>query len=258
MITLHLPMSPALRTLLASAILTTVVSLSPSASAYERRFTYSYEAVTQPKGAIEYEQWLTWKGYDNRDRFEFRHELEFGLTDDLQLGLYLSDWRITVPDEGDSEVEWRTAGADLIYQLTDPNESFLGSAIYGEFLIGPEKFALEGKLLLQKNFGPLALVYNFILEAEWEGESYEEEVGVIENTFGLSYQVSPSFLVGFEGLHEVELEEWEDAGDHVFYIGPNVSFRKGGFFATVTGLFQVTDVSGEPDHQIRMLAGFNF
>ncbi len=235
-----------------------VLASTPSSHGYERRFTYSYEAVTSPQGLWEYEQWFTWKGYDDRDRYEFRHELEYGLTDSLQLGLYLSDWRITDPDEGDAEAEWRTAGAELIYGLTDPTKDLIGSALYGEFQIGPEKFALEGKLLLQKNFGPLALVYNFVLEAEWEGEDYHEEIGVIENTFGLSYQLSPQFFVGFEGVHEVEFEEWQDAGDHVFYIGPNVSFRKGDFFATVTGLFQVTGVDGEPDHQIRLLAGLHF
>jgi hypothetical protein len=111
---------------------------------------------------------------------------------------------------------------------------------------------------LQKNFGPLVLVYNFVLEAEWEGESYDEEVGVIENTVGLSYQISPRFLVGAEAVHEVEFEGWEDAGDHVVSVGPNLSFRTGSFFATVTGLFQVSDVDGEPDNQVRLLAGFHF
>lgn len=224
----------------------------------DRRFAYSYETTTMPKGMWEVEQWFTWKSYDDKDRFEFRHELEYGISDRLQLGLYLSDWRLTIPDEGESKAEWRTAGAELIYAMTDPTKDPIGSALYGEFLIGPEKFALEGKLLLQKNFGPLALVYNFVLEAEWEGETYEEEVGVIENTFGLSYQISPSFLVGAEAVHEIEFEGWQDAGEHVVSAGPNISFRKGSFFATVTGLFQATDVGGKPDHQVRLLAGFNF
>src|SRR5687768_446888 len=68
------------------------------AKAGERRFTYVYEATTMTPGHLEYEQWLTWKTHSDNDpefdRFDFRHELEFGLTDRLQLGLYLSDWRI--------------------------------------------------------------------------------------------------------------------------------------------------------------------
>ncbi len=241
-----------------AGIVAITILASSQLRAAERRFTYSYETTTSPAGSWEYEQWFTWKGYDDKNRFEFRHELEYGITDSLQLGLYLSDWRITDPDDGDSETEWRTAGAELIYSMTDPNKDWLGSALYGEFLIGPEKFALEGKLLLQKNFGPLALVYNAVIEAEWEGESYEEEIGVWENTIGLSYQFSPQFFLGFEGVHEVEFAEWSDAGGHVFSVGPNLSFRKGNFFTTVTALFQVSDVDGEPEQQVRMLMGFHF
>lgn len=242
--------------LLAAGVCLTFAPLGSQAN--ERRFSYSYETTTMPKGLWEYEQWFTWKAYDDKDRFEFRHEFEYGITDNLTIDLYLSDWRIDNPDVGDTEAEWRTAGAALRYMMTDPNKSWLGSGLYGEFLIGPEKMVLEGKLLLQKNFGPLVAVYNGILEAEWEGSSYEEEVAVWENTVGLSYQFSPNFLAGVEALHEIEFPEWSDAGDHVFYAGPNVSFRKGSFFATVAGLFQVSDVEGEPDHQVRLIAGFHF
>jgi hypothetical protein len=137
----------------------------------------------------------------------------------------------------------------------------LGSALYGEVLVGDEELVLEGKVLLQKNFGPFVAVYNLVIEAEWEGEdlgNLDESVGVWENTFGISYQVNPSFFIGVEALHEVEFEEWKHAGDHAFYVGPNLSFRKGGFFATFAGLFQATDVEGEPDTQVRMIAGFTF
>lgn len=247
-----------LRRLAVSAIAGLLVSAATFSRADDRRFTYNYETTTSPKGAWEFEQWLTWKAGNDGDTFDFRHELEYGVTDNLQLGLYLSDWRLSVPDHGSSEADWKSAGAEVIYSLTDPTKDWLGTALYGELAIGPEKFALEGKLLLQKNIGPLTLVYNFVLEAEWEGEDYDEKVGVIKNTVGLSYQISPSFFVGAEALHEIEFENWSDAGEHVVYVGPNVSFRKGKFFATVTGLFQATGIEDEPDHQVRMIAGFNF
>ncbi|MBX7211614.1 MAG: hypothetical protein K1X78_25125 [Verrucomicrobiaceae bacterium] len=226
--------------------------------AAERRFTYSYETTTAPKGAWELEQWFTWKGANDEDAFTFRHELEYGLSDSLQLGFYLSDWQLTRPHNGGSETEWSSAGAEVIYSMSYPTKDSVGSALYGEFKIGPEVFAFESKLLLQKNFGPLTLVYNFVLEAEWEGDHYEEDVGVIENTVGLSYQFTPGLFLGAEAMHEVEFEGWQDAGPHVVGAGPNISFRKGSFFATVTGLFQFSNVDDEPDHQIRLIAGFHF
>lgn len=231
---------------------------SQSANAHDRRFAYSYETTLMPKGTWEFEPWVTLKHYSDKDVWDFRYELEYGVTDRLQVAAYLSDWRYTDSDNGDSEATWRTAGFEAVYGLTDPNTSFLGSALYGEVLLGPEKFALEGKLLLQKNFGPLALVYNGIVEAEWEGSSYDEKVGVWENTFGLSYSFSPAFAVGVEAVHEVEFEDWSEAGDHVFFVGPNISYHTKNFYATVAGLFQASDVDGEPEAQVRMILGFSF
>jgi hypothetical protein len=237
------------------------LGLLTTASASDRRFSYSYETTGMPKGAWEYEQWATWKTYDNKDRFDFRHEIEYGITDTLTLDIYLANWRYEDVEGEGGDADYKSSGFALRQQLTDPNKAFLGTALYGEVLVGDEEVVLEGKILLQKNFGPLIAVYNLVVEAEWEGEDLgdlDESVGVWENTFGLSYQVNPNFFVGVEALHEIEFEEWSDAGDHVFYAGPNVSFRKGNVFATVAGLFQVTDVDGEPDAQVRVIAGITF
>lgn len=253
-------MKISLLSVIAAGLLVAGLTSTP-ASATERRFSYSYETTTAPAGSWEYEQWMTWKHYDNKDRFDFRHEIEYGITDKLQLGIYLADWRYESVDDGESEADYKSSAIELIYQLTDPNKSAFGSALYGEFAVGDQEIALEAKFLLQKNIGPLVLVYNAVLEAEWEGESpdsLDESVGVWENTLGASYQITPSFFVGVEAVHEIEFAEWSDAGDHVISVGPNVSFRKGNFFTTVAGLFQVTDVEGEPESQLRVLAGINF
>ncbi|MGI8602784.1 MAG: hypothetical protein ACR2OZ_07260 [Verrucomicrobiales bacterium] len=217
--------------------------------------------MTSPAGDIEYEQWVTWKAHKANDskfhRLEFRHELEFGLTDRLQLGIYLADWEI-VDSKSDSGAEYKKSAVELIYSLSDPTADPIGSALYFEAGLGPEIALLEAKLLLQKNFGPISAVYNFTLEAEWEGDDYAEEVGEIKNTIGVVYQVNPSLSFGFEALHEVELADWSDAGDNVFYLGPNVSYRKGDFFAVLSPLFQLSDVESEPDFATRLIFGFNF
>lgn len=99
-------------------------------------------------------QWFTFKDHDSRERCECRTEFEEGVTDRFQLGLYVADWRYTDNDSGKDEAEWRTAGLEGIDSMTGPNKDVLGSALYGEVRLGPEKFALEGKLLLQKEGGP--------------------------------------------------------------------------------------------------------
>lgn len=249
--------------LLAAAAL--LLTLASPAQAYNRRYVYSYEAGGMPQGLLEFEPWFTYKSYDDGFAWEFRNELEYAITDDLIFAAYLSDW--TYSDRaGLAETNWKTAGVELLYTLTDPTVDWVGSALYSEVLIGPEKFAIEGKLILNKNFGPLSLVYNAIVEAEWEGSDYSERVGVIENTFGASFQIQPKFFVGVEALHEVELEDWSEAGDHGIYVGPNLSFRTSGrnlpgagsFFATVAAMFQATDIQGEPDAQVRLILGYFF
>lgn len=248
-------------------ILTPILSLAAlfagtsDTQAGDRRFTYSYEATTAAKGTIEYEQWVTWKARrgsaGDKDQFDFRHELEFGLTDKLQLGIYLSDWSIT-NEGGDTEADWSKTAVELIYNLTNPTTDFLGVGLYGEVFVGEELFGIEGKLLLQKNIGNWIFVYNATLEAEWEGDGLSEDIGEFKNSFGISYQISPKFSVGAEVFTEVEFEGWEDAGDHAIYVGPNFAFRSGNFFATTTVLFQTTGIDAEPDVQTRLIFGYDF
>src|SRR5438477_3165899 len=69
-----------------------------SGSATERFFTYTYEPETMPRGLWEYEQWVTLRagrssavGQEDFNRWEFRHEFEYGVTDNYTLSLYLNE-----------------------------------------------------------------------------------------------------------------------------------------------------------------------
>src|SRR6266498_5049590 len=69
------------------------------ARADEKRFTFSYEPETLPQDAMEFEQWITLrtqrtKGGDvkrqNYNKWEVREELEYGVTDNYSVALYLN------------------------------------------------------------------------------------------------------------------------------------------------------------------------
>lgn len=234
----------------------------------ERRFTYVYEATTAAKGEVEIENWVTWKtqreGGSRGNTFDFRHEIEFGLTDRLQLGVYVADWRVldkVAGGEDGAHAVYQDSAVELIYNLTNPVTDFLGSAVYAELKLGDQKLEVEGKVILQKNFGPFVLAYNATLEAEWEGERFgyfNERKGTFEQTLGVSYQFSPYFLLGGEFLHEIEFSDWAEAGDSIVYAGPNASFRYDRFYVTTTALVQATGLSEEPDFQLRTIFGFHF
>jgi hypothetical protein len=228
-----------------------------------RRFTYVYEATTSPPGGYELENWVTWKTSPRENRrfnsVDFRHEIEFGVTDHFQASVYLANWRYREdPDANEHGFSYQSSAIELIYNLTNPTTDLLGAAVYGEILAGPEGFELESKVILQKNIGRFVFGYNATLEAAWEGEHLEEQGGELSQSVGVSYEVSPSFLIGAELLHEIDLPGWSEAEDSVVYGGPNVSYRHGNWWATVTPLVQMTNIASEVDVQTRLIFGFSF
>ena len=228
-----------------------------------RRFTYVYETTTSAPGTVELENWVTWKTSPSENRrfnsVDFRHEIEFGITDHFQASVYLANWGYREdPDANEHGFSYQSSAIELIYNLTNPTTDFLGSAVYAEITGGPEEFELESKAILQKNIGRFVFGYNAVLEAAWEGEHLEEHGGEFSQSFGVSYEVSPSFLVGAELLHEIDLPGWSEAEDSVVYGGPNMSYRHGNWWATVTPLVQMTNIASEVDVQTRLIFGFSF
>ena len=60
-----------------------------------RHFTFLYEANTSAAGSLELENWVTWQhatGQGRFDQVDFRHELEYGVTDKFQASIYVADW----------------------------------------------------------------------------------------------------------------------------------------------------------------------
>ena len=223
-----------------------------------RHFTFLYEAPTSARGSFELENWLTWKRTSDparADQVEFRHEIEYGVTDKFQASLYLADWSYESTDEH-SGATYSDSGIELIYNLTNPVVDPVGFSIYGELKVGDRLVELESKLIAQKNFGPWILAYNATLEAVWEGDDLNEREGEITQALGASYEISPALSVGLELLHEFVLPDWRDEETiRNLFVGPNVSYRSGNWFVTVSALAQATDTPDEADLQLRTIFG---
>ncbi|HKP04515.1 MAG TPA: DUF6662 family protein [Chthoniobacterales bacterium] len=234
-----------------------------SSEAGSRRFTYVYEVTTSPPGDVEIENWVMWKtrkpddhGFD---QVEFRHELEFGITDKFQMAVYVADWNYHHGiSAGEPGFTLEGSAIELIYNFTNPVDDPIGLSVYQEFKAGYRLFESESKILAQKNFGRFVVAYNAVLEAEWEGEGLEEREGEFQQSLGLSYEVNPHFLFGAELLHEIAFPDWSESEPGKFFAGPNVSFRKNNWWVTLTALGQVTNAGDEPDLQVRTIFGFSF
>ena len=235
-----------------------------AALAGARHFTFLYEAPTSAPGSVELENTMTWArtttGDTRLDEIGFREELEIGITDHFQLGLYPLDWSYhNANNAGDNGFSYDGGAVELIYNLSNPVVDPAGISIYEEISGARQHFESESKLIVQKNFGPLILDYNLTLEAEWEEQGLQEHQGELQQALGASYELSPRISVGLEFLHEFVFPNWRDEETiRNVFIGPNVSFRHQNWFVTVTALAQATNTLNEADFQVRTIFGFGF
>ena len=245
------------------ALLAVVLFHPPEIHAGSRRFTFLYEATTAAPRSVEIENSVTWSSRVHEapgfNRIDFRHEIEIGLTDRLQAGFYVADWTwLNDPSTRTNATRYTDSALELIYNLTNPVADPVGSAIYGEIRKGGEFLELEGKIILQKNIGRWVFASNTTIEAKWEGEHLSENGGEFSQALGASYEFSPHFLVGAELLYEVDLPGWAGAANQPVRIGPNVSYRHGAWWVTVTPMVQVTRLSDEPNLEVRAIFGVGF
>jgi hypothetical protein len=253
-----------------------------SATADERFFTYVYESDVLPEGKWEFEQWLTYrKGYPGGDRnfnqhiWDFREEIEYGLTERLTVAGYLNFRydQLVARDEGledENTFDFKGVSAELKYQVLNPITKPVGLALYFEPTYNGNEQELEYKLLLSKNLGDRwVLAANATYEQEWEHEEGEtQKESVLEFTAGAAYRFTPHWSVGLEGRYH-SVHEGLGLNDHLgtgWFLGPNVHYGSSKWWATLTVLPQIT---GNPDddginrteHQTfetRLIFGINF
>ena len=194
------------RILLFLSLMAVTLSLLPGISfAHMRDYLFNQGYHTTRKGEFEVELWndFNMKEADNDNSYSSKHqvELEYGLTNHLQLAYYeVFKW--------DRPKDWRRDAfkIEAKYRFLESGELPIDIALYGEYknpnghrATGSDE--LEGKLILSRDFGPWNLVGNLIAERKIN----EHEDLQWEYTLGTSYPVTPRV--------RVELEMKETLGD---------------------------------------------
>ncbi len=246
-----------------------------AARADERLFTYVEEAEVLPKDGLEFEQWLTHRRGRANGVFaawDFREELEYGLTDRLNVAGYLNfkDTHIQpTGQESEDTFEFEGISTELKYQLLNPNTKPIGVLLYGEATYNGDEFELEEKLVLQKNFGEKwVAAFNATLEEEWAFTPTDtEEELTLELTGGLSYKLTPHWALGLEGRNVRKFPDFDSEKSSAWFVGPALHYGSSKWWATLTVLPQV---AGRPDTrsglnldeheriEVRLIAGINF
>lgn len=252
------------------------------AQADERFFTYLQDADVLPKGATEFEQWLTLgRGYPEGDRdydlyrWDFREEIEHAFTDRLSGSLYLNFRQETtlarvqgLPDS--SKFSFEGVSGELKYRLLNPNTDPVGMALYIEPTFSGADTELEYKLIFSKNLGDKwVLAANLNIEQEWEREEgITKNESVLEYLLGAAYRFTPNWAVGLEARQHTVYQglSLKDPLGTAWFLGPNIHYGSGKWWATFTALPQI---AGHPadgrlnltEHQrfeARLITGINF
>ena len=249
-----------------AAFAAVLIASSTIAMADPRPFTFTTDTYAIGKGNFEYEQWVTWRHHKDEepsyDRVEFRHEFEFGLADNFDLAVYLPSWSYE-DSESHKGTQFDSIDVEGIYYISNPRTDFVGLGLYAETHVGENFLGFEGKLLVQKDIGKWVFAYNLVLETNIDGvfdSTVENEVeGEIKHTFGVSYALLPTLLVGGEAFIESAYVDWSVYDKTTTYAGPVISWQgHEHFWITVTALFQVSSEAEEPDFRLRMIAGWVF
>ena len=259
-----------------------IMLLASAAAADNRIFTYTYEPETEPRGDWEYEQSVTLRagrnaavGQDDYQHWEFREEIEHGVTDNYTVSLYLNhDYEhFTDPATGatSSHHEWTGVSLENRYLVLNPTEHAVGLTLYLEPNYDGSNFELEQKIILGQRHGDWKWALNVTHATEWTSNFASNE-GEVEVSFGLAKQLTRRWSLGIEIRDHNELPRYKEWENTALYIGPVVSYRRANWWAALSVMPQVyganftenldnnshLELEGHERVNVRLLAGFSF
>jgi len=254
-------------TLSLAAISAIVMLAGPlrSAGADDRRFTFVEESRHHPPaGGLEFEQGILWGADAKEDskfeRLDFRHEIEYGLSDRIQVALDALEWHWQKDAQG-HETKYDASGAEIKFRLLDPVTDVIGLGFKTEIEIGRESLHWENVFIVDKVIDKWEFCYNFVIEPDWEGPryfKYEDSGGELANRFGVSYELSPAWFVGGELIHEIPLPDWKSGEKQNLFIGPNFSYRGHNWAITTTALFLAMGGRDEAQFKLQTIFEIDF
>lgn len=219
-----------------------------SALANPHPLPYSYPYQTLPQGKIEVEEIVDLvamrvareKLDGTRDavtalRYQLQTELELGITDRLELGLYFAFRQGATADT--PALRFQGMKQRLRYRFAEEGDLPLDIGVYLEVAEFYNEVELEQKLLLSRRFGYLTAVANLWVEQEYYFQDQAWKL-VYNPTLGAVYEFSPNFMLGLEywarGRFD-EPEADEASGDAAadspsgarHYLGPTFLLQSG-------------------------------
>lgn len=199
-------------------------------------FTYPYE--TLPAEGAEIEQYidLTPLRAENPaggapvwdQQYQLQTEYEYGITDHLELGLYM-----VFENEAGGPLAFDGLKQRLRLRLGEQGDWPVDVGLYGEVSEFHDELEFEQKLILSRRFDKIRIMANL-----WFEQSLERYQGALQANFrpvgGITDEITPTFHVGVEywGIGSFQNDAPAGSVDHFnnafhHYVGPAVSLQFG-------------------------------
>jgi hypothetical protein len=245
----HLP-------LFRAALLLALGAAGP-ARANPRPLAFTYPSETLPTGAIELEEFVDMtpvRAFDSSGaliwtpRAVLTTELEVGLTERLELGIYLQIDDDPGGSTADPALRFGGIKQRLRWRMAAPGEWPVDVTLYGEIAEMRNEVELEGKVILQRRFGRLRAMVNLWVEREFYYTGDQE--WVLNPTAGITLELTPAWHVGLEGWLRTEFggaSITDPVGRFnrgpVAYAGPDLMWQRGNLWLTIAPYLRVDHLS---------------
>jgi len=249
-----------MRTLVVTFSLLAALSLARAAHASPHALPYSYPYATLGAGQLEVEQYADLTpvptfGITTATQTTLRGvlttELEYGITDRLEAGLYFEVSNNTISTDGTEPLQLDGIKQRLRYRIADRGVLPVDISVYGELSEFTNEIELEGKINLEKDFGRLQVLVNLWAEREFYYAGQQE--WVLNPTAGASFEITPAVHLGVEYWMHGEFGNTTNAANPAFtagaafnpglhhYIGPALLLQGNKFWWAVAPYVRLDD-----------------
>ncbi len=268
-----------------------LLCLAGASRADEQLWAFARGTETLPRRRGEIYQFVTMRtGKNDGDYygFDFDTELEYGVTDEIQLGVAVVNHYFDIEGvkglrdsnryrfggvEGSVKTRFLSPFLDPIGLSFRVDGGYLSRDDVGGFR--QQEWFVAPEIAIQKNFreDTVSWVLDGGFEFAWgkqPAEEYPRELSV-EGATGLSYRFAPNWFVGAEARIRSEYPLFDfDHFEHVaLYTGPSLHYGTERWWVTASWLYQAwgrgieegnqqQTYAEETEQMVRLKVGFNF
>lgn len=207
-----------------------------------RRYVWTYEYQTMPRGHAEIENYTEFSHVDTDSgrlgSSKLQLEYEIGMNDRFDVGIYQ-----VLKQSQDNSLQYDGFKLRMRYRFSEKGQLPLDPLLYLEYKDNAtfDNSVLEAKLILARDLGKTNVSLNPTLEWELKEEDTVLEWGY---TAGFGYEIHPLFTLSMEFK----------GSEESFYWGPTISHGKNDLWFAV-GLLNKGSESTTNDRMVRMIIG---